>query len=120
VFDPQRRRGSQIFRSSGATFLVFADYCWPPTRLAALSHLPVLYIFTHDSVGGEDGPTHEPVETVPGLCDRTSTSSACRPRRDGWGSAAASSAPRPDAACSHRQAVPLLKDIPVAIRALAC
>jgi transketolase len=57
-----------IFRPSGATFLVFADYCRPPIRLAALSHLPVIYIFTHDSVGvGEDGPTHEPVETVPGL-----------------------------------------------------
>ena len=57
-----------IFRPSGATFLVFADYCRPPIRLAALSHLPVLYVFTHDSVGvGEDGPTHQPVETVPGL-----------------------------------------------------
>ena len=57
-----------IFRPSGATFLVFADYCRPPIRLAALSHLPVLYIFTHDSVGvGEDGPTHQPVETVSGL-----------------------------------------------------
>ncbi|CAN5682773.1 hypothetical protein BH09MYX1_BH09MYX1_59220 [soil metagenome] len=57
-----------IFRASGATFLVFADYCRPPIRLAALSHLPVIYIFTHDSVGvGEDGPTHEPVETIPGL-----------------------------------------------------
>jgi transketolase len=57
-----------IFRASGATVLVFADYARPSIRLAALSHLPVLYIFTHDSVGvGEDGPTHEPVETVPGL-----------------------------------------------------
>jgi transketolase len=57
-----------IFRPSGATFLVFADYCRPPIRLAALSHLPVIYIFTHDSVAvGEDGPTHEPVETIPGL-----------------------------------------------------
>ncbi len=57
-----------VFRPSGATFLVFADYCRPSIRLAALSHLPVIYIFTHDSVGvGEDGPTHEPVETIPGL-----------------------------------------------------
>jgi transketolase len=57
-----------IFRASGATFLVFADYCRASIRLAALSHLPVIYVFTHDSVGvGEDGPTHEPVETVPGL-----------------------------------------------------
>jgi transketolase len=58
----------KIFRPSGATFLVFADYCRPSIRLAALSHLPVVYIFTHDSVGvGEDGPTHQPIETVSGL-----------------------------------------------------
>ena len=57
-----------MFRPSGATFLVFADYCRPSIRLAALSHLPVIYIFTHDSVGvGEDGPTHQPIETIPGL-----------------------------------------------------
>jgi transketolase len=57
-----------IFRPSGATFLVFADYCRASIRLASLSGLPVLYVFTHDSVGvGEDGPTHEPVETVSGL-----------------------------------------------------
>lgn len=57
-----------LFRPSGATFLVFADYCRPSIRLASLSKLPVIYIFTHDSVGvGEDGPTHQPVETVSGL-----------------------------------------------------
>ncbi|GAM27534.1 hypothetical protein SAMD00019534_107100 [Acytostelium subglobosum LB1] len=57
-----------IFRASGATFLVFSDYLRPSIRLAALSHLPVTYIFTHDSIGvGEDGPTHQPVETVSGL-----------------------------------------------------
>lgn len=57
-----------LFRASGATFLVFADYCRPSLRLAALAKLPVTYIFTHDSVGvGEDGPTHQPVETVSGL-----------------------------------------------------
>jgi len=57
-----------LFLASGATFLVFADYCRPSIRLAALSKLPVTYIFTHDSVGvGEDGPTHQPVETVSGL-----------------------------------------------------
>ncbi|MDP0491517.1 MAG: transketolase [Verrucomicrobiota bacterium JB023] len=57
-----------IFRASGATFLVFADYLRPSIRLAALSKLPVTFIFTHDSVGvGEDGPTHQPVETVSGL-----------------------------------------------------
>lgn len=57
-----------VFRPSGATFLVFADYCRPAIRLAALGHLPVIYVFTHDSVGvGEDGPTHQPVETLPSL-----------------------------------------------------
>lgn len=57
-----------IFRASGATFLVFSDYGRPSIRLAALSRLPVVYIFTHDSVGvGEDGPTHQPVETVAAL-----------------------------------------------------
>ena len=57
-----------IFRASGATFAVFADYCRPSIRLAALAKLPTLYIFTHDSVGvGEDGPTHQPVETCSGL-----------------------------------------------------
>ena len=54
-----------IFRASGATFTVFTDYCRASIRLAALSKLPNIYIFTHDSIGvGEDGPTHEPVETV--------------------------------------------------------
>jgi transketolase len=57
-----------LFRASGATFLVFADYLRGAIRLAALAGLPVTYIFTHDSVGvGEDGPTHQPVETVSGL-----------------------------------------------------
>ena len=57
-----------IFRASGATFLVFSDYARPSIRVAALSHLPVVYIFTHDSVGvGEDGPTHQPVEAVAAL-----------------------------------------------------
>lgn len=57
-----------LFRPSGATFCVFADYLRPSIRLAALANLPVNYIFTHDSVGvGEDGPTHQPVETVSGL-----------------------------------------------------
>lgn len=57
-----------LFRPSCATFAVFADYLRPSIRLAALAHLPVAYILTHDSVGvGEDGPTHQPVETVSGL-----------------------------------------------------
>jgi transketolase len=54
-----------LFRASGATFTVFTDYCRGSIRLAALAKLPNTYIFTHDSIGvGEDGPTHEPVETV--------------------------------------------------------
>ena len=58
----------------GSTFLIFSDYMRPAVRLAALMKLPVVYVWTHDSVGlGEDGPTHQPVETyaalraIPGL-----------------------------------------------------
>jgi transketolase len=61
-------------RPFGATFLIFSDYMKPPIRLAALMELPVIYVFTHDSIGlGEDGPTHQPIEqllalrSVPGL-----------------------------------------------------
>ncbi|MFH1169493.1 MAG: transketolase [Chloroflexota bacterium] len=51
-----------------ATFLIFYDYMRPPVRLAALSGLRVIFIFTHDSVGlGEDGPTHQPIEQLAGL-----------------------------------------------------
>jgi transketolase len=52
----------------GGTFLVFSDYMRPSVRLAALSHLPVIYVWTHDSVWiGEDGPTHQPVEHLASL-----------------------------------------------------
>ena len=52
----------------GGTFLVFADYCRPAIRLAAISRARVIYSFTHDSVGvGEDGPTHQPVEQIASL-----------------------------------------------------
>lgn len=52
----------------GGTFLVFSDYMRPAIRLAALSHLGVIYVFTHDSIGlGEDGPTHQPVEHLAAL-----------------------------------------------------
>lgn len=52
----------------GATFLIFSDYMRPPIRLAALSNLHVIYVFTHDSIGlGEDGPTHQPIEQLVGL-----------------------------------------------------
>merc|ERR1712176_459792 len=58
-----------LFKVSGSTFLVFADYLRATVRVAALSELNrVSYILTHDSIGvGEDGPTHQPVETVSGL-----------------------------------------------------
>ena len=55
-------------RPYGGTFLQFADYMRPAIRLAALSELPVTFVFTHDSIGlGEDGPTHQPVEHMMGL-----------------------------------------------------
>jgi transketolase len=61
-------------RPFASTFFIFTDYCKPAIRLSAIMELPVIYIFTHDSIGvGEDGPTHQPVEhlialrAVPGL-----------------------------------------------------
>ncbi|WP_149454403.1 transketolase [Pasteuria penetrans] len=55
-------------RCFGATFLVFSDYLRPSLRLAAMMELPVLYVFTHDSLAvGEDGPTHQPVEQLAAL-----------------------------------------------------
>ncbi|HEY8995060.1 MAG TPA: transketolase [Lacunisphaera sp.] len=109
-----------IFRTSCATFLVFADYSRPSMRLAALSKLPVVYIYTHDSIGvGEDGPTHQPVETVTGLrvipnldvirpADPEETAgafAAALERNDG-----------PTLLSLTRQAVPMLNEIPVQTR----
>ena len=55
-------------RPYGSGFLIFSDYSRPPMRLAAIMEIPVIYIFTHDSIGvGEDGPTHQPVEQIAGL-----------------------------------------------------
>jgi transketolase len=55
-------------RAYGSGFLIFSDYMKAPIRLSALMELPVVYIFTHDSIGvGEDGPTHQPVEQLVGL-----------------------------------------------------
>ena len=61
-------------RNYGSGFFVFADYCRPPIRLASIMEIPVIHIFTHDSIGvGEDGPTHQPIEhlaslrAIPGL-----------------------------------------------------
>jgi transketolase len=52
----------------GSTFLIFSDYMRPPMRLAAMNGLPVIYVYTHDSIAmGEDGPTHQPVEQLLGL-----------------------------------------------------
>src|SRR5690349_11869973 len=52
-----------IVKPYGSTFLIFSDYMRPAVRLSALGHLPVVWAWTHDSVGlGEDGPTHQPVE----------------------------------------------------------
>jgi transketolase len=55
-------------RPYGAGFLIFSDYSRAPMRLAALMEIPVIYVFTHDSIGvGEDGPTHQPVEQLAAL-----------------------------------------------------
>jgi transketolase len=61
-------------RPYGSTFLIFSDYAKPAIRLSAIMEIPVIWVFTHDSIGvGEDGPTHQPIEqlaalrTVPGL-----------------------------------------------------
>lgn len=52
----------------GGTFLIFSDYMKPAIRIAALSHIPSIYVFTHDSIGlGEDGPTHQPIEHLAAL-----------------------------------------------------
>jgi transketolase len=77
-------------RPFGSGFLIFSDYMKPPIRLSAIMELPVVYVFTHDSIGvGEDGPTHQPVEqlvalrAVPGLvvlrpCDANEVAEAWR------------------------------------------
>lgn len=109
-----------IFRASCATFAVFADYLRPSIRLAALAKLPVTYILTHDSVGvGEDGPTHQPVETVSGLrvipgldvfrpADPEETAGA-------WG-AAMHRTDGPSALFLTRQTVPTYSEVPVRVR----
>ena len=59
---------SALTRAYGGTFLVFADYMRPPVRLAALTRVPSIFVWTHDSVGvGEDGPTHQPIEQLAAL-----------------------------------------------------
>lgn len=109
-----------IWITSGATFLTFSDYMRPSLRLAALAKLPVFHIFTHDSVGvGEDGPTHQPVETtaalrtIPGLdvirpADPEETAAAF--------AAAIAATENPTALILSRQNLPNLSDIPASIR----
>ncbi len=109
-----------IFRPSVATFLVFADYSRPAMRLAALAKLPVIYIYTHDSVGvGEDGPTHQPVETVSGLRVIPGFD-VIRPgdpeETAGAYAAALERVDGPTLLALSRQAIPLLNDIPAATR----
>ena len=109
-----------LFRASGATFLVFTDYCRGSIRLSALARLPNIYIFTHDSIGvGEDGPTHEPVETVSSVrimpnidvirpADPEETAgafAAAMQRTDG-----------PTLLALTRQVVPILNDVDVKLR----
>ena len=109
-----------IFHPSIATFLVFADYSRPAMRIAALAKLPVVYIYTHDSVGvGEDGPTHQPVETISGLRvipnldvirpgdpeETAAAYAAAFERKDG-----------PTLLALSRQAIPNLVEIPPHIR----
>jgi transketolase len=109
-----------LFRASGATFLVFADYLRGSIRLAALSNLPVSYIFTHDSVGvGEDGPTHQPVETVSGLRVIPNLD-VIRPgdaeETAGAFVAAMSRSDGPTALILTRQAIPLMNELSVEVR----
>jgi transketolase len=96
----------------GATFLVFSDYMRPAVRLAALSHLGSIWIFTHDSVGvGEDGPTHQPVEqlaalrAIPNLV--TLRPADANEVREAW-KIAIENRHRPTALALTRQALPTL------------
>jgi transketolase len=109
-----------LFRPSCATFLVFADYSRPSMRLAALSELGVIYIYTHDSVGvGEDGPTHQPVETVSALrlIPNLDVMRPADPEETAGAFAAALERVNgPTLLALTRQAVPMLNDCPAADR----
>ncbi len=109
-----------VFRPSVATFLVFADYSRPSMRLAALARLPVIYIYTHDSIGvGEDGPTHQPVETVSAL-RLIPNFDVIRPadpeETAGAFAAAMERADGPTLLALSRQALPQLNEIDVQVR----
>jgi len=109
-----------IFRASGATFLVFTDYCRASIRLAALSKLPNIYIFTHDSIGvGEDGPTHEPVETVSSvrIMPQIDVIRPSDPEETaGAFAAAAQRVDGPTLLALTRQVVPILNEVDVKLR----
>jgi transketolase len=99
-------------RPYGSTFLVFADYMKPSIRLAALMGLPVIYIFTHDSIGvGEDGPTHQPIEHlamlrgIPGLV--TLRPADAHETREAWKAAIRRTA-GPTALILTRQKLPMV------------
>ncbi|SFC66448.1 transketolase [Tropicimonas isoalkanivorans] len=100
-------------RPYGGTFLVFADYCRPAIRLSALMDQPVTYVFTHDSIGlGEDGPTHQPVETIASLRAMPNLT-VIRPAdaveaAEAW-EIATTSQRTPTALCLSRQALPTLR-----------
>lgn len=101
------------FLAYGGTFLAFADYCRGAIRLSALMGLPVSYVMTHDSIGlGEDGPTHQPVETVASLRAMPNTW-VFRPAdvvetAEAWQIAATSST-TPSVHCLSRQGLPTLR-----------
>jgi len=109
-----------IFRASGATFLVFTDYCRASIRLGALSKLPNIYIFTHDSIGvGEDGPTHEPVETVSSVrvMPQIDVIRPADPEETaGAFAAAAQRVDGPTLLALTRQVVPILNEVDVKLR----
>jgi len=109
-----------LFRPSGATFAVFTDYCRASIRLAALAKLPNTYIFTHDSIGvGEDGPTHEPVETVSSvrLIPKIDVIRPADPEETaGAFVAAMQRTDGPTFLALTRQTVPMLNDIGVTLR----
>ena len=109
-----------MFRASGATFMVFTDYCRASIRLSALSRLPNIYIFTHDSIGvGEDGPTHEPVETVSSvrLMPHIDVIRPADPEETaGAFAAAVERTDGPTLIALTRQVVPILSEIDVQLR----
>lgn len=101
------------FFTYGGTFLAFADYCRPAIRLSALMRIPVTYVMTHDSIGlGEDGPTHQPVETISSLRAMPNLT-VIRPAdavetAEAW-EIAATSAETPTLLCLSRQGLPTVR-----------